>query len=41
MNMFLLLFSNKMLAIEAHVHKMLVRIVNREDLGQTDSSESV
>ena len=30
-NTFLFLFSNKMLVIRAGIHKMLVRIANRED----------
>ena len=30
--------SNKMLAIKAGVHKMLVRIANREDPNQTGSA---
>ena len=30
-NMFLFLFSNKMLVIRAGIHKMPVRIANRED----------
>ena len=33
--------SNKMLAIRAGIHKMLVRIANREDPDQTASSEAV
>ena len=37
----LFLFSNKMLAIRAEIHKMLVRIVNREDPDQTASGEAV
>ena len=31
------LFSNKMLVIKAGIHKMFVRITNREDLDQTAS----
>ena len=31
LNSFLLLFANKMLAIRARIHKMLVRIANKED----------
>ena len=38
---FLFLFSNKLLAIRAGVHKMLVRIANREDPNQTASEEAV
>ena len=38
---FLFLYSNKMLAIRAGVHKMLVRIANREDPDQAVSSEAV
>ena len=34
-------FSNKMLVFRAGVHKMLVRISNREDPDQTASSEAV
>ena len=41
LNTFLFLFSNKMLAIRAGIHKMLVRIANREDPDQTASSEAV
>ena len=36
-NTFLLLFSNKMLAIGAEIHKMFVRTANREDPDQTAS----
>ena len=32
---------NKMLVIRAGIHKMLVRIANREDPDQTASSEAV
>ena len=32
---FLVLFSNKMYVIRAGIHKMLVRIVNREDPDQS------
>ena len=39
-NIFLFLFSNKMLVLRAGIHKMHVRIVNREDPDQTASSES-
>ena len=31
------LFSNKMLVFKAEIHKMLVRIANREDPDQTAS----
>ena len=40
-NTFLFLFSNQMLVIRAGIHKMLVRIANREDPDQTASSEAV
>ena len=40
-NTFLFLFSNKMLVSWAGIHKMLVRIANREDHDQTASSEAV
>ena len=40
-DMFLFLFSNKMLVIRVGIHKMLVRIANREDPGQTTSTEAV
>ena len=40
-NTFLFLFSNKMLVFRAGIHKMLVRIANREDPDQTASSEAV
>ena len=40
-NTFLFLFSTKMLAIRAGIHKRLVRIANREDPDQTASSEAV
>ena len=40
-NTFLFLFSNKILVIRAGIHKMLVRIANRENPDQTASSESV
>ena len=36
-----LLFSTKMLVIRDGIHKMLVRIANREDPDQTASSEAV
>ena len=35
------LFSNKMLVIKTGIHRMLVRIANREDPDQTASSEAV
>ena len=35
-----LLFSNKMLDIKVGIHKVLVRITNREDPDQTASSEA-
>ena len=35
------LFSNKMLIFRAGIHKMLVRIANREDLDQTTSLEAL
>ena len=35
------LVSNKMLIIRARIHKMLVRIANREDTDQTASSVAV
>ena len=40
-NTFFFLFSCKMLVIMAEIHKMLVRIANREDSDQTASSEAV
>ena len=40
-NTFLFLFSNKMLVFRAGIHKMLVRIANREYPDQTASSEAV
>ena len=40
-NIFLFLFSNKMLVLMAGIHKMLVRIANREDPDPTVSSEVV
>ena len=39
-NTFLVLFSNKMV-IRAGIHKMIVRIANREDPDQTASSVAV
>ena len=41
LNTFHFFFSNKMLVIKAGIHKMLVRITNREDPDQTASSEAV
>ena len=38
--LFLPLFSNKMLVFRAGIHKMDVRIANREDPEQTASSEA-
>ena len=38
---FVFLFSNRMLGFMARIHKMLVRIANREDPDQTASSEAV
>ena len=35
------MFSNKMLAFRTGVHRLLVRIANREDPDQTASSEAV
>ena len=40
-NTFLFLFSNKMLLLTAEVHKILVRIANREDPDQTASRQLV
>ena len=37
LNTFLVLFLNKMLVIRAGIHKMFVRIANREDPDQTVS----
>ena len=37
----LFLFSTKMMVIRATIHKMLVRIANREDPDQTASEEAV
>ena len=37
---FLVLFKNNILVVEAKFHKMLVRIANREEPNQTDSSEA-
>ena len=41
LNAFLFLFSNKILLFRAGIHKMLVRIANREDPEQTASEEAV
>ena len=38
---FLSRFATRMLVIKAGIHKMLVRIANREDPDQTASSEAV
>ena len=38
---FLFLFSNKLLVTRAGIHKMVVRIANREAADQTASSEAV
>ena len=40
-NTFLLLFSIKMLVIRTGIHKIIVRVANREDPDQTASSEAV
>ena len=40
-NSFLFLFFNKMLDFRAGILKMLVRIINREDPGQTAYEEAV
>ena len=40
-NTFLFLLSNKKLVFRAEIHKMLVKIANREDPDQTGSSEAV
>ena len=40
-NTILFLLSNKRLGFSAEIHKMLVRIANREDPDQTASSEAV
>ena len=40
-NTFIILFSNKMLVIRAVIHKMPVRIANREGPDKTASSEAV
>ena len=41
LNSFPLLFSNKMLVFRAGIHKMLIRIANREDPDQNASSGAV
>ena len=38
---FFFLFSNKMMVIRAGIHKLLIRIANREDPDKTASSEAV
>ena len=40
-NTFVFLLSNKMMVIKVGIHKMRVRITNREDPDQTASSEVV
>ena len=40
-NTYLFFFSNKIVTIRAGMSKMLVRIANREDPGQTASAEAV
>ena len=40
-NTFFFLFLNKMLVIRAEIHKLLVRIANREDPDETAFSEAV
>ena len=40
-NTYPFLFSKKLLAISVGIHKMLVRIANREDPDQTASEEAV
>ena len=37
LNTFLFLFSNEMLVFRTGIHKMLIRIANREDPDQTAS----
>ena len=39
LNTFLFLFSNKMLVIKAGIHKIFIKIANREDPDQTASSD--
>ena len=41
LNTFPLLFSIKMLIFRAEIHKMLVKIANKEDPEKTGSSEAV
>ena len=41
LNTFLFLFSTKLSVIRAGIHKMLVRIANREDPDQTASDRSL
>ena len=38
-NTFHFLFMNKMLIIRTRIHKMLIRLTNREDTEQTASSD--
>ena len=38
LNTFLFLFSNKMLLFRAGIHKMFVKVANKEDPDQTASS---
>ena len=40
-NTFLFLFSTKMMVVRDGIHKMFVRIANREDPDQTASLEAV
>ena len=40
-NTYLFLFSNKMLVFKAGIHKLLVRVANREEPDQTAFSEAV
>ena len=40
-NIFLFLFSNKIFVIRTGIHKMLVRIANREGPDQTASPEAI
>ena len=40
-NTFLFLFSNKMMVIRAGIHKLLVRIANKEDLDQKHSDQGL
>ena len=41
LNAFLALFSDKVFVFRAGIHKMIIRIANREDPDQTASSEAV